>query len=91
MNRFLRLFTILCALLTLGVVNLVAQTDKGTISGHVTDTSGSVLQGAEVELQPTGIIVISDKRGGYFVNASESGYLHDHCHLRWFLAVHQSV
>src|SRR5580704_15789773 len=73
MNRFLRLFTILCALLTLGVVNLVAQTDKGTISGHVTDTTGSVLQGAEVELQPTGIIVVSDKQGGYFVNALNPG------------------
>src|SRR5580700_7199920 len=73
MNRFLRLFTMLCALLTVGVVNLIAQTDKGTISGHVTDTSGSVLQGAEVELQPTGITVISDKQGGYFVNALNPG------------------
>src|SRR5580692_920433 len=73
MNRFLRLFTILCALLTLGVVNLVAQTDKGTISGHVTDTSGAVLQGASIELQPTGIIVISDKQGAYFVNALNPG------------------
>jgi TonB-dependent receptor len=72
MNRFLRLFTMLCALLTLGVVNLVAQ-DKGTISGHVTDTSGAVLQGASIELQPTGITVISDKQGGYFVNALNPG------------------
>ncbi|HEY1483256.1 MAG TPA: TonB-dependent receptor [Candidatus Acidoferrum sp.] len=73
MNRFLRLFTMLCALLTLGVVNLVAQTDKGSISGHVTDTSGAVLQGASIELQPTGIIVVSDKQGGYFVNALNPG------------------
>ena len=45
-----------------------AQNDKGSVAGHVTDSSGSVLQGAEVELQPTGVTVASNQQGAYYVN-----------------------
>ena len=45
-----------------------AQSDKGSVAGHVSDSSGSVLQGAEVELQPTGITVASNQQGSYYVN-----------------------
>jgi TonB-dependent receptor len=47
---------------------VLAQSDKGTVTGHVSDSSGSVLQGAQVELQPTGITIISNQQGAYFVN-----------------------
>jgi TonB-dependent receptor len=45
-----------------------AQTDRGAITGHVTDSSGSVLQGAQIELQPAGIIAVSNQEGGYYIN-----------------------
>lgn len=45
-----------------------AQSGKGAIAGHVTDSSGSVLQGAEVELQPTGVTATSNQQGSYYFN-----------------------
>jgi TonB-dependent receptor len=40
---------------------------KGTISGHVTDSSGSVLQGAEITIEDKGINVASDVQGEFFI------------------------
>jgi TonB-dependent receptor len=68
MNRFVQLFSLAVTSLFVLLPNLLAQSDKGAISGHVLDPSGAVLQGAEVELQPTGIVVVSGKQGDYFVN-----------------------
>ncbi len=47
---------------------IAAQERKGGISGHVTDNSGSVLQGARIELQPVGTIVASNIQGEFFIN-----------------------
>jgi TonB-dependent receptor len=44
----------------------VAQTNKGTISGQVTDPSGDVVQGAQLQLP--GITVSSDALGAFFVS-----------------------
>jgi hypothetical protein len=41
------------------------QVSKGTISGHLTDSGGGVLQGAEVQLQPTGVSTVSDNQGEF--------------------------
>jgi TonB-dependent receptor len=69
MKSFTRLGTILLVIVALFSARAaVAQTDKGSVTGHVTDTSGSVLHGAEIELQPTGMTVVSNQQGGYFVN-----------------------
>jgi TonB-dependent receptor len=69
MMRSNRLFAIF---LLLGVALfpelLCAQNDKGSVAGHVTDSSGGSLQGAEIELQPTGRIVASNQQGTYFLN-----------------------
>lgn len=68
MTRFIRPFAILLLLLaTFWVQSGFAQADKGSISGHITDSSGSVLQGAQVTLQPGGIVVASDQQGAYFI------------------------
>jgi hypothetical protein len=45
-----------------------AQTDRGSVTGHVSDPSGGVLQGAQIELQPSAITIISNQQGGYFIN-----------------------
>ena len=68
MNRFFRLITTsFVVVATLLAQNARAQSDRGAISGHVTDPSGSVLQGAQITLEPTGITVVSDQQGVYFV------------------------
>src|SRR5712664_1983729 len=45
-----------------------AQSAKGTVAGRVTDNSGGVLQGAEIELQPGQITTASGTQGAYFLN-----------------------
>jgi len=53
----------------------VAQNGKGSISGHIADASGAVLQGARVELQPKGIIVTSNDQGDFaFTDVSAGSF-----------------
>ena len=67
MERFIRPFAVLFLMaVTLFAQGLLAQ--SGAVSGHVTDSSGSILQGAQVELQPTAVTVITDAQGSYFMN-----------------------
>lgn len=40
-----------------------SQKEYGTINGHVTDAAHAALQGARVELQPTGLTAVSDSEG----------------------------
>jgi TonB-dependent receptor len=46
----------------------LAQSEAGSISGHIADSSGGLLQGAQIKLQPTGITVASSQQGAYFIN-----------------------
>jgi TonB-dependent receptor len=50
-----------------------AQARKGSISGQVSDTSGAVLQGAQVSLDPIGTSVVSDVLGQFFINDLDPG------------------
>src|SRR6266403_5413423 len=50
-----------------------AQSTKGSVAGKVTDNSGSVLQGAEIELQPGPITTASGAQGAYFINNLNPG------------------
>jgi TonB-dependent receptor len=69
MKRFSRSIPVVLLLAILYFVPAAhAQSEKGAVRGHVTDSSGSVLQGAEIELQPTGITVISNQQGAYYIN-----------------------
>ncbi len=44
-----------------------AQERKGTIRGHVTDSSNAVLQGADITVDPLGIKLSSDVQGEFFM------------------------
>ena len=46
---------------------------KGTITGRVMDSSGGVLQGAQITVEPKGVNVVSDAQGQFFVNDLEPG------------------
>src|SRR5438270_10412278 len=50
-----------------------AQGRKGTISGRVTDSSGGVLQGALISVEPIGITAASDVQGQFTINALDPG------------------
>src|SRR5712664_3233006 len=50
-----------------------AQEHKGGISGRVTDNSGGVLQGAQIELQPRNVSLASNGQGEFFINDLEPG------------------
>jgi TonB-dependent receptor len=67
MSNGKRILVALVAIVALALPSL-AQERKGGISGHVTDNSGSVLQGARIELQPIGTIAASNIQGEFFIN-----------------------
>jgi TonB-dependent receptor len=68
MRTFVRLITIIIVLFSTWIVPaLLAQSDKGSVAGRVTDPSGAVLQGAEVEFQPTGTTVATNAQGAYSI------------------------
>ena len=69
MKCIIRPLAMLAALLVLILApKAAAQNAKGIIAGTVTDSSGSVLQGAQVELQPGTLLAVSNKQGRYFLN-----------------------
>ena len=68
------IFLVLIALVALGLPSL-AQERKGGISGHVSDNSGGVLQGARIELQPLGTSIASNAQGQFFINDLDLGSL----------------
>src|ERR1700724_578136 len=45
-----------------------AQERKGTINGRVTDVDHRALQGARVELQPTGLTAVTDGQGQFTIS-----------------------
>lgn len=68
MSRSIRLIAVLMAIAAICFGQSVkAQTDRGTIAGHVTDPPGSVLQGAQITLAPTGTTAATDQFGDYFI------------------------
>ncbi len=68
MKRFNRLIPVLLSLaMTFFALGVNAQGGRGTITGHITDSSGAVLQGAAIELQPMGAKTSTDSQGAYFI------------------------
>lgn len=51
---------------------LMAQ-GKGSIGGTVTDSSGAVLKGAQISLEPVGTSLVSDVQGQFFINSLDPG------------------
>ena len=52
----------------------VAQADRGSVAGTVTEPSKAVLQGAQVLLQPGGQTAITDAQGGYILSGVKPGH-----------------
>jgi TonB-dependent receptor len=50
------------------VTTALGQSNKATIKGRVTDSSGAVLQGAQITVEPNSITLPSDGQGEFFVN-----------------------
>src|SRR5260370_12346242 len=50
-----------------------AQERKGAITGHVTDATHAVVQGARVELQPSGQTAVSDGQGQFTISGLTPG------------------
>jgi TonB-dependent receptor len=65
---FLAIFVFLAS-----TVSVRGQTAKGALNGRVTDLSGGVLQGAQIELQSRDISVVSNTLGEFFINDLEPG------------------
>src|SRR3974377_1208289 len=58
---------VLCGALALGLPAANAQVSRGTVSGRLTDSAGGVLQGARVELQPSGTATVSNTQGEFTI------------------------
>jgi TonB-dependent receptor len=67
-----KLFLALVALVALGLPSL-AQERKGVITGRVTDSSDAALIGAQISVLPTGVTVVSDAQGQFFINDLNPG------------------
>ena len=52
---------------------VMAQGQKGAISGIVTDDSGAVLKGAQISIESKDINVVSDEQGRFFINGVDPG------------------
>ncbi|HYL87112.1 MAG TPA: TonB-dependent receptor [Candidatus Angelobacter sp.] len=63
-------FFLVFAVLTLPAFS---QERKGIISGRVTDSTGGVLKGAQITVDPSGANVVSDAQGQFFVNNLDPG------------------
>ncbi len=74
MMKLVRLIIAIAVIFSTGLApSLLAQSDKGSVAGRVTDTSGSVLQGASVEFQPGDVIVNTNNQGAYYVTGLTPG------------------
>src|SRR2546426_7741239 len=72
-HRFGTILVYVCALTLLLGAATQAQSNRGTVSGRVTDTSGGVLQGATVELDPAGLTRVSDAQGEFTFTGVTAG------------------
>jgi len=69
MSSCIRQFIVLgLAFVSVFAQQATPQSNRGVVSGTVTDASGSILQGAEVELQPGTILTKTGPLGKYFIN-----------------------
>jgi TonB-dependent receptor len=71
-NGFIFLALVLIST-TFRAPSALAQVDTGSMAGHITDSSGGILQGAQIKLQPAGITVASSQQGSYFINNLAAG------------------
>jgi TonB-dependent receptor len=71
--RRLSVIVLMLALQIFCATRMTAQNGKGTIRGQVKDSSGGVLQGAEIGLQPVSLTVASDVLGEFLIRDLNPG------------------
>jgi Carboxypeptidase regulatory-like domain len=57
----------LLLLCVVGLATMAGQTDRGSITGTVTDASGAVLPGARIDLGQKGPSAVSDAQGQFLI------------------------
>src|SRR5256885_15853535 len=73
-NKLRTMLVYLCVCVQLLMVSATrAQSGRGTVSGRVMDTSGGVLQGAAIELDPAGLTRVSDAQGEFTFTGVAAG------------------
>ena len=70
--RFLVLMILLLAFLA-QTNRALAQAAKGAITGHITDSSGGVLKGAQISVESQDVNVVSNEQGVFFINGLAPG------------------
>jgi len=70
----LRIGVVLYVFFLFAAPRMMAQSDKGAIAGKVLDSSGGILQGAEISVEPVGTHAVSDARGQFFVYNLPAGH-----------------
>lgn len=63
--QLLTLAMLYCALLFVPLGPVSAQSNKGIVTGRVVDSKGGVLQGASVELKPSGATSVTNNQGEF--------------------------
>ena len=66
-RKSLRLLLAVIAFNVLPLQVATAQVSRGTVSGRLTDSAGGLLQGARVELQPSGAATVSNTQGEFTI------------------------
>ncbi len=66
--------SVLGAFLAVGTHQAAAQADRGSAAGTVTESSKSVLQGAQVTLRPGGQSVVTDAAGAFILAGVKPGH-----------------
>jgi carboxypeptidase family protein len=65
---------LLTGLLVAGLASqAMAQSQKGTVSGTITDPSGAVLKGAQILIEPQSVSAATNEEGVYVVNGLPAG------------------
>src|ERR1700733_8902327 len=68
MQKILCTIWILCTVCAIGPAPVAAQERRSIITGLVTDPAHAILQGASVELQPTGKKAVTDNTGQFSIS-----------------------
>jgi hypothetical protein len=73
LSRLMRVLSTILMLTSFMLTVVSAQTSRGTITGHVTDSGGAVVPNAKVQLQPRGTSTTTDPNGDFKLSDVATG------------------
>jgi len=73
LSRVVRVFSTILIATYFMLTAASAQTSRGTITGHVTDSGGAVVPNAKVQLQPRGTSTTTDQNGDFKISDVAAG------------------